>query len=383
MIAKLQSLAKRYPKLAKYNTVGKSVQGRQLGYIKISSNVTRRTRNEPMFKYVGNMHGDEAVGRQMILYLAHYLLQNYPRDKRVKQLVDTTEIYLMPSMNPDGFEVSQPGCNTFSGFNLFGIGGKSARENANGKDLNRDFPKQFDERQDVNFQTLLRGRQPETQALMRWIKNNPFVLSANLHGGAVVASYPYDDSPSHRSGINSPSPDDAFFRRVAKLYANSHKKMRTGRQCGDSFPGGITNGAKWYDVPGGMQDFNYIHSNSFEITLELSCCKHPPGSELQKEWIMNKESLLRYMEAVHSGIKGDVIDGKTGRPVPNAVIKIRGNRKNIIATPSGEYWRLLPPGDHTISASAKGYRNSTPKLVFVPDRKQAQAVYHRIVLQPL
>ena len=55
------------------------------------------------------------------------------------------------------------GCNTFSGFNLFGIGGKSARENANGKDLNRDFPKQFDERQDVNFQTLLRGRQPETQ----------------------------------------------------------------------------------------------------------------------------------------------------------------------------------------------------------------------------
>ena len=55
MIAKLQSLAKRYPKLAKYNTVGKSVQGRQLGYIKISSNVTRRTRNEPMFKYVGKI----------------------------------------------------------------------------------------------------------------------------------------------------------------------------------------------------------------------------------------------------------------------------------------------------------------------------------------
>ena len=54
--------------------------------------------------------------------------------------------------------------------------------------------------------------------MMRWIKANPFVLSANLHGGAVVASYPFDDSPRHRTGFYSSAPDDDFFRQVCVVF---------------------------------------------------------------------------------------------------------------------------------------------------------------------
>ena len=90
----------------------------------------------------------------------------------------------------------------------------------------------------------------------------------------------------------------------------------------DNFRNGITNGAQWYDVPGGMQDYNYVHSNDFEITIELTCCKYPEANKLVSEWRNNKESLLKYMELVHSGVKGLVIDSVNKKPIRNAKVKI-------------------------------------------------------------
>jgi hypothetical protein len=44
-----------------------------------------------------------------------------------------------------------------------------------------------------------------------------------------------------------------------------------------------------------MQDFNYLASNAFELTLELGCHKFPPGKELSKLWNDNKDALLNFM----------------------------------------------------------------------------------------
>lgn len=61
------------------------------------------------------------------------------------------------------------------------------RTNALGVDLNRDFPDIF-----KSTNRALSELQPETRAVIEWMRNQQFVLSANLHGGAMVANYPYD-----------------------------------------------------------------------------------------------------------------------------------------------------------------------------------------------
>lgn len=47
---------------------------------------------------------------------------------------------------------------------------------------------------------------------------------------------------------DSPTPDDAMFRQLALVYAQNHPAMKTGRNCEEVFPNGITNGANWYDL---------------------------------------------------------------------------------------------------------------------------------------
>ncbi|XP_059829331.1 carboxypeptidase D-like [Hypanus sabinus] len=376
----LKDLAQAYGAHARLFSIGQSIENRSLWVMEISTTPGVEVPGKPKFKYVGNMHGDETVSRQVLLYLTQHLLQSYGHDERVDRLVNTTDIYILPSLNPDGFEKSEEGdCD----------GDERGRNNAMNKDLNRCFLDQFS-RVKVNGMPVNRAEVPEVVAMEKWIKENKFVISGNLHGGSVVASYPYDDSKDHVvSGYYSKSPDDEVFKYLAKTYAARHPVMRTGRpHCSrdssstqdETFPDGITNGAMWYDVEGGMQDYNYLHGDCFEITLELSCCKYPLASALEEEWINNRDSLLSLMEQVHIGIAGIVTDAVFGSGISDAVIVVAGIDHNITTGRFGDFHRLLVPGFYNITVVAQGY---IPVTVFDVEVLEGPAAQLNFTLQSL
>ncbi|XP_067909268.1 carboxypeptidase N catalytic chain isoform X2 [Heterodontus francisci] len=363
LVKALLGVQRDCPFISRLYSIGRSTLGHHLYVLELSDNPGIHELLEPEFKYVGNMHGNEVLGRELLIQLAQYLCEEYNlRNPRITQMIHQTRIHILPSMNPDGYEVA---ADQGSEANSYLTG----RANARGVDLNRNFPDLhvgLQKLKDRNHHVSLAANwqeqaEQETYAIIRWVQSYNFILSANMHGGAVVANYPFDKAQEpnsrgpHRAAVST-TPDHKLFQKLAKVYSYSHGWMHSGMNCGDYFPDGITNGASWYSLSRGMQDFNYLHTNCFEITLELSCKKFPPENELQREWYGNREALLAYIEEVHKGIKGMVLD-ENNNGIYKAVISVFGINHDVTSGIGGDYFRLLLPGKYVVTASAPGYED--------------------------
>lgn len=405
MVAVLEDVHSRCPNITQLYTLSeKSVLGVPLYVIEFSTYPGHHQLLKPEFKYIANMHGNEVLGRELLLKLADYLCERYlAEDHSIQKLIQLTRIHLMPSMNPDGWQLA-----TDTGGQDYLLG----RYNNHSVDLNRNFP-DLDRIMFGNEQAhiehnnhllqqvdhLTEPIQPETKAVMRLIMQVPFVLSANLHGGDLVANYPYDASRSGALTEYTKSPDDQTFRHLAQTYASLHRGgMASSNRAGcgtDGFnfgkQGGITNGAAWYSVQGGMQDFNYLSSNDFEVTLELGCEKYPAANTLAHEWDINRDALIGFIWQTHIGVKGIVKDALTGKPIANAVIHAKNItdgrndeiKHDITSVHSGDYWRLLTPGDYELTAFSPGYGPLTKTVKVEKPQPEEEAMRLDFWLQPL
>ncbi|XP_076974154.1 adipocyte enhancer-binding protein 1 isoform X2 [Tamandua tetradactyla] len=382
------------PTITRTYSLGKSARGLKIYAMEISDNPGDHELGEPEFRYTAGIHGNEVLGRELLLMLMQYLCREY-RDgnPRVRSLVQDTRIHLVPSLNPDGYEVAAQMGSEFGNWAL----GLWTEE---GFDIFEDFPDLnsvlwgAEERKWVpyrvpnnNLPIPERYLSPdatvstEVRAIIAWMEKNPFVLGANLNGGERLVSYPYDmaHTPTQEQLLAAAmaaargeeedevseaqeTPDHAVFRWLAVSYASAHLSMtepyRGGCQAQDYTGGtGIVNGAKWNPRSGTINDFSYLHTNCLELSIYLGCDKFPHESELPHEWENNKEALLTFMEQVHRGIKGVVTD-EQGIPIANATISVSGVNHGVKTASGGDYWRILNPGEYRVTAHAEGYTPS-------------------------
>ncbi|KAM8732666.1 putative carboxypeptidase X1 [Acanthopagrus schlegelii] len=373
----MKSVSEACPDITRIYSIGKSYTGLKLYVMEISDNPGKHELGEPEFRYVAGMHGNEVLGRELLLNLMQFMCQEYKRgDQRIVRLVKETRIHLLPSMNPDGYEMAFKKGSELSGWALGRYSHEWIDMNHNFADLNSGMwtaiELETDQSKLINHYFPIPEQYTseeafvasETRAVINWMQNIPFVLSANLHGGELVVTYPYDMTRDWAPREHTPTPDESFFRWLATAYASTNRVMSNPdrRPCHNKDflrYNNIINGADWHNVPGSMNDFSYLHTNCFEVTVELSCDKFPHASELPIEWENNKESLLIYMEQVHRGIKGVVRDKDTEAGIADAIIKVDDINHHIRSVADGDYWRLLNPGEYKVTVSAEGYLPSS------------------------
>lgn len=332
-----------YPAICKIIDAGNSVQGRKILFAKITSNVNQREA-KPQFMYTSTMHGDETTGYVLMLRLIDSLLTSYGNDERITNLLNDIEIWINPLANPDG---------TYYGGNHTVTG--SRRYNANGYDLNRNFP---DPVNGVHSQ-----QQQETTVFRNIQETNNFLLIANFHGGAEVVNYPWDrwSNVGSNSRIHA---DQTWYQFISWLYADTCQFNSPPGYM--TYLGGVTNGGAWYVITGGRQDYTNFYQWGREVTIEISNTKLVPASLLPNYWEYNKRSFLNYIETVFYGVKGIVTD--TINSPLKAKITVVGhdvdNSEVWSDSLSGFYLRMLSPGTYSFTfESAEHYDTTISNIV--------------------
>jgi hypothetical protein len=243
--ALLQSLASTYPTLTDLQSMGTSVEGRDLPVIRITSGIVTK-KAKPEVLIMGCLHARELMSVEIPLRFAEYLLTNYGTDPDVTAMVDTRDIYIAPMMNPDGHVYVE---NNNAG-DWWTWWRKNRRDNGDGSigvDLNRNFGYAWG--YDNNGSSpdpssiVYRGpapfSEPETQAIETFCAAHDFTIAFSYHSYGELLLYPW-------AYIFDYTVDHELFRELALRFTQEN----------GYFPGNTAEGAI-YAVNGGSDDWAY------------------------------------------------------------------------------------------------------------------------------
>jgi carboxypeptidase T len=299
MEAFLDATVAAYPHIAHKFSIGKSHEGRHIWALKISDNV-HLDEDEPEVLLDSLTHARERLTVEMNLYLIRLLTEGYGTNQRITSIVDSTEIFIIPMVNPDGGEYDIAS-------DKFRNWRKNRQANAGttavGTDLNRNFgfkwgccggssgkpaadsyrgPKAFSApearayRDFVNSR-VVNGRQ-QIRAAISWHANGEYVMWP--YGYTRTALPRTMSADDHQAMV-------AIGREMARLNGYIPQQM-----------------SRMYIMDGDMSSWLYAEHRIIAYTLEMyppddakgMARFYPPPSVIDAETRRNRPAVLYLLE---------------------------------------------------------------------------------------
>lgn len=256
-LAEIDTMRALYPQIiSNKNQIGTSFQGRPIYVLKISDN-PNINENEPEVLYTAIHHSQEPASLQQLIYFMYFLLENYGSNPEVTYLVNNTELYFIPIINPDGYVYNQ---------NQNPNGGGMHRKNrrttffSDGVDLNRNYNWYFgyDElgSSSIGFHPWHRGdsafSEYETRTMKNFLENQSIKIALNWHAYGNMIIYPWN----YRNYYTN---DSLLYEKLAQQmsYQNNYRYGTVYETYG-------------YQSNGDADDWNYGDTNSKNRIISLT-----------------------------------------------------------------------------------------------------------------
>ncbi len=256
------------------NSTSPPIGGNGIKWVKISDN-PNTSESEPQILYTAIHHAREPAGLSQLIFYMWYLLENYDTDPEVKSIVDNTELYFVPVINPDGYLYNEKTDPNGGGF------WRKNRFNGHGVDLNRNYDYFIGgdpsngiwggegASSDPNDQTY-HGTAPfseiEAQAMKWFVENHEFVMAFNNHTSGDLLLYPYGYTS------NVPTVENDLFQGISEELVSQN---------------GFNNilSSELYPAAGDSDDFMYgtvlTHDKIYAFTPEIGPQFWPPSNQIE------------------------------------------------------------------------------------------------------
>lgn len=266
-----------HPGLTKVESIGRTVDGQNILALKLTRNARHsRDGSKPSVLYVSNQHAREWITPEMTRRLMHYYLDHYSTDKRIKKIVDSTELWFVLSANPDGYDYTFKDAGTrLWRKNLRDVNGDGVISTGDGVDLNRNFAYKWgydDEGSSPNptsetYRGASPGSEPETRALDRFEKRIGFTYGINYHSAAELLLYGVGWQ------VATPTPDDVLYKALA------------GTPDNPAIPGYRSQVSSELYTTNGEADGHASNVNGMAMfTPEMSTCQTASNTDPDDAW---------------------------------------------------------------------------------------------------